>query len=226
MPTQVELMQTVMYLNNVGVSLMQKHCYAQANRTFTDALMLVKADADNAAMVDIGSKLLAASKSLLHPERDPVPALQLIVIEKEDLRQAQPIVFQGADENSHAISPGVAYPVRVESDPTDIAEGELCGIVMYNMAIVCICNGMLNKSLRLMRLGYDILSLSETDNDAPALTAFNLAIILLKTMLCVLAELGRRAEYARCADMLTRLSDEASTIVCPSSFFKSHAGAA
>jgi hypothetical protein len=169
-------------LNNIGVRLIERHCYEQAAETLNDAVTLIKRvliSTDQNGHCDCGQGLAqTAMQRLMHAKAEATPAMPLEVFTRTT---DGALISDTTQEDFSAsvlqspLSSFVAFPVRLEDtmvgedlrDATSTRDLSIqVALVLHNLGIALLCQSKTDKAnahklrslaLRLFRRSYSAL---------------------------------------------------------------------
>jgi hypothetical protein len=240
-------LKAVAHLNNIGVSLLQRHCYCQAMRTFSDAVLISKLMCSTEYRltsrehaIGVQEKVREAAERLSNPK----PSVDTKKMSLEVLSDSEsPAVFYLG--NSHSLA-NIAYLVRMElgdfeaPNKSDLAVAS--SIILYNQGISYMCIAFLNRpdrctetldkaALRAFKIAHSALLSHDAflvENDTQA--QFNRILLLSLLILHHLAELTHRQgleyEHNYCSHCLGRIRHEIMKLVAVEPNFLARAAAA
>jgi hypothetical protein len=204
-------LKAVAHLNNTGVCLLQRQCYYQAIRTFSDAILITKLMCSNECQITaqehaivVQEKMLEAAQRLSNPK--PSTVTKNISLEVLSDSESPAIFYLG---NSHSLV-NVAYLVRMEpgvfETPSESDLAIASSIILYNKGISYRCISSLRRpdqyaetrdqaTLRVFKIAHSALLSHGVDNDKQ--TQFHRILLLSLLMLHHLAELTQRQGFDR-----------------------------
>jgi hypothetical protein len=240
-------LKAVAHLNNTAVSLLQRHCYYQAMRTFSDAVSITKLMCSTECRITsqehaigVQEKVREAAQRLSNPK--PVTVAKKISLEVLSDCESPAIFYLG---NSHSLA-NVAYPVRIEpgdfETPSKNVLAVASSIILYNQGISYMCIASLHRpgqysqtldqtALRTFKIAHSALLSHDAflvDNDTQ--TQFCRFLLLSLLLLQHLTELTHRqgfeSEHNYCSYCLGRIRHEIMKLVAVEGNFLARAAAA
>jgi hypothetical protein len=241
-------LKAVAHLNNIGVSLLQRHCYYQAMRTFSDAVSITKLmcstecriTSEQEHAIGVQDKVREASQRFSNPK--PLTVAKKIFLEVLSDSESPAVFYLG---NSHSLA-NIAYPVRMElGDFETPSKNDLAvasSVILYNQGLAYRCIASLHRpdqcaetldkaALRAFKIAHSALLSHDAflvENDTQ--TQFHRFLLLSLLMLHHLTELthrqGSECEHNYCSNCLDRIRHEIMKLVAVEPNFLARAAAA
>ena len=170
--------RSALALNNMGVRLLERHCYTQAVETLRESTLLIKAVLKRAALdSELSNTVLLATKR--YAQAKPSARRRIVL---QTLTMSNGFMFENSDEGygSHgcasvlndAPSSSVVFPILIEdesllekdawgesiSDELIVALYTQAAIMFHNAAVASRCCNQHRRALRFARIASEIFN--------------------------------------------------------------------
>jgi hypothetical protein len=199
--------RSALALNNMGVRLLEKHCYKAAVETLRESTLLIKAVLKRAALdKDLGSINNTVQMATKRYAQAKPSAKKIIVLQM--LTMSNGFLFENSDDGfrlgmctavlDDAPSSSVAFPILIEDDSLlekdswgdNISDEQIvtlytqAAIMFHNAAIASRCCHQHKRALRFARIASEIFSQDQVHSPIASLVVHNTLIRCLMDNQC------------------------------------------
>lgn len=206
--------RSVIVLNNIGVSLLERRCYHQASQTLKDAASLVKA---LACALPLGFRLQetvhAARQRLAKPQPARHEFVQVDVLPNTGSTEATRAILEVPSCCVHSRG----FAIRIDDCDCNMSSQFISSVVLHNFGLSYYCMSkavktgsatekkFLNGAVRLLRVSHSLVAKVITENRETSFQFLHIMVVMLNSLITTLRENKLEEEARPFSSILNRL---------------------
>jgi hypothetical protein len=204
--------RSVIALNNIGVSLLERRCYQQAAETLKDALSLIKAVSTTQNRHSLQETVHTARQRLANPQ-----AVRHEVVHVEVLTNTVSAKAMRAILEETSCNDSKASAIRIEDFDCGTTSEFISAILLHNFGLSYYCiskaakkgssneQKYLNGAVRLLRISHSVFAKAIDENSESSFHFLHVMVVVLSTLITTLHQNKREAEARPFCSMLDHL---------------------